>query len=311
MAHRLRNIQPDVVYEAVRRTRRGRYAFVPSPALNAELAGVIGEAQKRWPQVRVHQWQWLSTHFHALISATGPHAANAVVDWENFIFGESAKVAQAINGLTGEIWEKKRCRLIPILDDTMLRARTKYIMAQAVDAGLVPRPRDWPGLNTSDVLCRGRRLRGYRGTAALRRRARRDRVPMASIAPRFTVRISALPSQAALTVAARQRWYREIEREIIEEAAVVRAGRRYPPPACYTTINPETTQALEESPAPRCWAAPDNHEARRAWCSMVEAFTLAWRAALAAWVEGARACFPRGGWVPFGACHSPGYVQRE
>lgn len=284
---------------------------MPSPALNAELVGVLGEAQQRWPQVAVHQWCWLSTHFHAQISATGPHAPNAVVAWENFVLGESAKVAQAINGLAGEIWEKKRCRLIPILDDEMLRARTKYIMAQATDAGLVARPRDWPGLNTSDALCRGARLRGYRGTAALRRQAIRERVAMATIAPRFELRISPLPVHVGLHPSARSRWYREIEREIVAERAAASPGRRYPPAAYYMSIDPKTTREIDESPPPRCWASPESQEARRRWCDMFRAFTTAWREALAAWVDGARACFPPGGWVPYGACHAPGYVPRE
>ena len=44
---------------------------------------------------------------------------------------------------------------------------------------------------------------------------------------------------------------------------------------------------------------------------MISAFTDAWREALVAWINGARACFPPGGWVPFDACHAPGYPQRE
>lgn len=311
MAHRLRFIKPGRVYEAVRRTKRGRFAFVPVAALNAELKGVIGEAQVRWPQVKVHQWCWLSTHFHALISATGLHATNAVAAWENFVFGESAKVAQAIHGLRGEIWERKRCRLIPILDDVMLRARVKYIMAQATAAGLVARPRDWPGLNTCDALCRGARLIGYRGNAALRRRARRDAVAMVSIAPRRAIRLSPLPSMAHLPDHARQRWYRAIEQEIIEETAAANPGRRYPSAEHYARVDPETTKELADSPAPRCWAGEGNHEARRTWRSMIQAFTGAWREALAAWIDGARACFPPGGWVPFGACYAAGYPQRE
>lgn len=56
MAHSLRHVRPGVVYEAVRRTRDGRFAFVPSVKMYAELAGIIGEAQRRWPQVKIHQW---------------------------------------------------------------------------------------------------------------------------------------------------------------------------------------------------------------------------------------------------------------
>ena len=170
MAHRLRYIQPGLLHEAVRRTHRGRYAFVPSPALGRELRGVIGEAQRRFPKVKVHAWCWLSTHFHALLSAVGPHAANAIARWLNYVMSQSARVAQAINGVRGRIWESKPTRLIQIRSDARMRQRSKYIMAQPTAAGLVARPNQWPGLNTCDALCRGEGLIGYLGSAALRRR---------------------------------------------------------------------------------------------------------------------------------------------
>ena len=311
MAHRLRFLHPNVVYEMVRRTARGRYAFRPSVALTRELRGVIGEAQRRFPQVRVHTWYWLSTHFHCLISVDGPHGANAVAGWLNYVMSQSARVAQAINGVRGRIWERKPCRLIAIRDDARLRERAKYIMAQGPAAGLVARPNQWPGLHTCDALCRGERLIGYLGSAALRRQAARQKVPMVTIAPRREIRLSPLPTHAGWPEHRRQRWYRELEREIIEEAAAAFPGKRYRPPAYFTTVDPETEKPLKDSPAPQCWVSEGNHEARRTWKAKVRAFTDAWRAALAAWVGGGQACFPPGGWVPFGACYAPGYPQRE
>ncbi|MGK0359240.1 MAG: hypothetical protein ACI9U2_001541 [Bradymonadia bacterium] len=311
MAHRLRYVQSGAVYEVVRRTHRGRYAFVPSAALVRELRGVIGEAHRRFPRVKVHVWCWLSTHFHALLSATGPYAANAIAAWLNYVMSQSARVAQAINGVRGRIWEGKPCRLIQIRDDAQMRERSKYIMAQATAAGLVARPNQWPGLNTCDALCRGERMMGYLGSAALRRQAARDKVAMASIAPRREVRLSPLPIHAGWPEYQRQRWYQQIEREIIEETAAANPGRRYPAPEHYTTICPHTEKDLPDSPAPQCWVGEGNHEARRSWRAEIRAFTDTWREALADWVNGARACFPVGGWVPFGACYAPGYPQRE
>jgi hypothetical protein len=294
----------------VRRTVHGRFAFVPSTALKKELLGVLADAQSRWPTVRIHQFVWMSTHVHMLLSVAGAHPANALSGWLNFVMGESAKVAKALHRVHGRIWESKRCRLIPILDDAMLRARTQYVMAQAAAAGLVASPRCWPGAHTCDALCRGRRLLGYRATAALRRQAARDRKPMAALAPRRAVRLAPLPVHAGWSNYDRQRWYRDIERTIIEETAAENPGRRYPPPEHHAAVDPNTEVSLVDSPAPVCWASPGNHEGRRTWQQMIRAFTDAWREALAAWTHGARACFPPGGWVPFGACEAPGYRQR-
>ena len=311
MPRRIRHVRPRAVYDVTSRTRDGRLAFVPTHALVDELTGVVGEAQRRWPQVLIHNMFWLSNHTHMQLSVVGGHAMNTLSKWTNYVFGESAKVAQAIHGLRGEIWESKRYRLIEIIDEPRQRDRIKYTMAQACAAGLVARPGHWPGLNTVNAMCRGERIVGYRGSAALRRRARIEGVSMASIAPAREVRITPLPMHAGWSDHKQQRWHREIEREIITETAAEFPGRAYPMPESYVMVSPEETRPLTPSDAPTVWASPDNHEGRQTWRVMIRAFTQAWREALAAWIGGARACFPPCGWVPFGACYAPGYAQRE
>ena len=308
MTHRLRHVLPGITYECVRRTHRGRYAFRPSPELDQELKGVIGEANRRFPQVKVGQWCFLSTHFHCLLWVVGPNAANNMAAWLNYVMSQSARVAQAINTVRGRVWERKRCRLTPITKDEQYRDRVKYIMAQATAAGLVARPNQWPGLNTCDALCRGAHMIGYLASAALRRQARLDKMPLATIAPRREFKLTPLLIHEGWSEHKRQRWYREIEREVIAEAAEKFPGKRYPPPAYWTVISPNKEKPLKDSPAPVCWG---DAESRRTWRLMLRAFTDAWRAALARWIDGERACFPPGGWVPFGACYAPGYPQRE
>ena len=311
MPRRLRHVEPGRVYHLTHRTRGGRYAFVPTPELNAELIGVIGEAQSRWPQVKVHQMVWLSNHVTGQLSVEAPYAANAMGAWASYVFGEAAKVAKAIHGLEGEIWEKKRYRLAPIREDSRLLDLAKYTMAQAPAAGLVARPHHWPGINTCDAVCRGARIVGYRGNADLRRQARAEGVPMGSIAPKREIKISPYPTHAEQSVHARQTWFRTLEREIVEETAAANPGRAYRSAEYFRSVSPHTTKALTERPAPSCYVAEGDHEARRTWRTMMRAFTAAWREALAEWIDGVRVCFPRCGWVPYGACYAPAYSQRE
>ena len=137
---------------------------------------------------------------------------------------------------------------------------------------------------------------------------------MASIAPRREIKISPLPMHAGMPEHQVQRWYREIEREIIDETAAARAqagGAGYPMPESYGRVSPHETRELAPSDAPAVWATPGNHEGVREWRVMIRGFTDAWREALAAWINGPRACFPEGGWVPFDACDAPGYPQLE
>lgn len=88
---------------------------MPAEEFNNEVLGVLGEAQLRWPQVKIHQMTRLSNHVTAVQSVEGPFAANAYAKWASYVFGEVAKVAQvaqAIHGLDGEIWESRRCAAI-------------------------------------------------------------------------------------------------------------------------------------------------------------------------------------------------------
>jgi hypothetical protein len=311
MPRSLRHVEPGVPYELTHRTRDGRFAFVPTEEFNNELLGVLGDAQLRWPQVKIHQMTWLSNHTTKTLSVDGPHAANALAEWSSYVFGETAKVAQAIHGLKGEIWESTRYRLVEIEDDTRLRDRSKYTLAQAPAAGLVARPAHWPGINSCDAVCRGGRLRGYRGSAALRRRARLEKVSMASIAPAREVIISPLPSHADWTEQSRQSWHRGLEREAVAEAAAENCGRGYRSPEHFRTVSPHTTVELVPSDAPSVYVAKGDIKARQRWRAKIQAFTEAWRAALASWINGRRACFPACGWVPYGACHAPSYPLRE
>lgn len=311
MGHQLRHIQPGTVYEVVRRTRYGRFAFVPTPELVDALQGLLAEAQRRWPHVQIHQCEWLTNHLHALLSMLPPYSANAMAGWLNYVMGESAKLAIAMHGLRGPIWEKKRCRLIPILDDEALRERTKYIMGQATAAGLVAKPGQWPGVSTCDALCGGDAITGHLSTAALRRQAARAGISIAKLTVSKELTLDPLPTHADWSPQQRQAWYRQIRHEVIEDAKIQYPDRRYPPPERYTQLDPNTEKALDETPPPQCWAGVGNQAAREKWQASFRAFTDAWREALRAWLDGAKPCFPLGGWIPFRPCFATDFKQLE
>ena len=316
MPSRLRFAHDDTTeFELTYRAREGRLSFVPKDQLKQEWVGILRDACDRYPNVELHQVVLLSNHVTARLSVRGPMPINQLGLWEAYVFGQSARVSQAVHGQRGEIWESRRCRLIPLLDEESKIRSTEYIMAQAVAANLVARPRHWPGLNTCDALCRGTVVRGYRANAALRRQAKRDKVPLSSIAPARTLPLTPLPMHRGWSLYDRQKWYRDIERRIIEEADARNAGRVFRSAEALRNVDPHQTVEQVPSNPPTCYAAPDNHEARRTWRQAYRAFVAAWREALAAWVDGGRPCFPVGGWVPFALCGSGGQgpvvVQRE
>ncbi|MGK0362616.1 MAG: REP element-mobilizing transposase RayT [Bradymonadia bacterium] len=299
-----------IAFEIVHRTRDGRFALAPKRQLVKEWIGILAVACARWGDVQLHQVCTLSNHVHMIVSVKGDRPVNQLARWTSFVFGNTARVSHAVHGkkgIRGPVWDHRAFRLIPIADDASLRKKVKYLMAQATSAHLVARPNKWPGLNSIDAVCRGALLKGFRANAALRRRAKNQGVPLESIAERKTLTLAPLPSQVDWTPHARQRWYRDIEKEVIAEADAGNAGIRLPTIAALRAADPMQTRPLprDVDGPPKMHVDPANHAAKREWQMATRAFVNAWREALARWLAGAVPCFPREGWVPFGGCSVP------
>ena len=192
---------------------------------------------------------------------------------------------------------------VTIADDVALRARVKYLMAQACAENLVLKPADWPGVNCVDALCRGADMRGSYVTADERRAAMRDgklTLPM-----NRTLKLVALPSLPE-SVHARQTWYRHIEKEIIVETRerMAAEGKRPSTRRALQTRSPNSRpKSFTRSPAPACHSS-----CRRLIQEFLVAraeFAAHWRDALDDLRRGARICFPEGGWWPYGCCEVP------
>jgi hypothetical protein len=304
MPNELRYIPEETtVFEITARTAEGMLAFVPTARMVQEWIGLLARAQEKWPMVRLHQICLLGNHFHMLSSVRGSNRVNVRGRWASFVQAGAARIAKRHHGLRGRIWAR-RYRAIPVLDEAAVRDRTKYVMAQAVAAGLVAKPGQWLGLNCAGALCRGGVFRGYYTTAASRRRARRLGVADSVTATKKRLRLVPLPSHTNWTEAQRRTWYRHIEREIIneEKARNTQKPRRYPTRAQLLSVSPATKVDLPTTPAPKAHVGRGNRAAYTAWIAAKRNFIAAWREALARWVDGEPPRFPCGGWLPFANC---------
>lgn len=303
MGRPLRYFRPHHTQEITTRTLGGLYRIAPKPALIQEIAGIFGEAQRRYPGVALHYVVTLSNHLHALASADD---ANLMGRWSSWVFAAIARAAQFHHGFKGQVWAR-RYRPVAILTDASLRARVKYLMAQGCDANLVATPRAWPGLQCVDALCRGAELKGTYVTAKERRAALRE---TGSLLLNRTLRLAPLPGLPE-KLEARQTWFRQIEKEIIREtcARLTQGGMRLPTIAALRDV-PSTTapKGFQASPAPACHSTCK--ALRKAFLAAKAAFVAAWREALDDFRRGVRVCFPEGGWWPFG-CREVAAVPRE
>jgi hypothetical protein len=302
MGRPLRQFRGKYVQEITTRTLSGLYRLAPKPELVQEIIGIFGEAQRRYPGVAVHYIVTMSNHFHGLSTADD---ANVMGAWSSWVFAAIARAAQFHHGFKGQVWAR-RYRPIAILDAAKVRARVKYLMAQGCDANQVRTPREWPGVNCVDAVCRGAQLKGTYVTAHERRTALRETGTLPLNRTLTLVALPGLPEK----LQARQTWFRQIEKEIIEETRVRLAEHavRLPTIAQLRDV-PSTTRpdGFESSPAPACHATC--RALRKAFVAARAAFVAAWREALDDFRRGVRVCFPDGGWWPFG-CRDVAAPQR-
>lgn len=304
MPNALRYIPDDqTVFELTSRTVNGMLAFPPTPEIIKEWNGILSKACEKWPAVRLHQINLQINHFHLLASVGGDDRVNVRGAWSSFVLAGTARLAQRQFGIKGRVWDQ-RYRAIPVLDDAAIRDRTRYIMAQAVAARYVARPRDWVGLHSADALCRGAELVGYLTTAASRKRARRLGVADSVTAEPRRLTLVPLPGHTNWSETKRRAWYCGIEREIVAEEKARQANnpRAYPSPARLRRARPTTTVPLQKTPAPKAHVGRGNRALYRAWVDAKRHFVALWREALARWVDGAPPRFPSGGWLPFLSC---------
>lgn len=305
MARRLRHFKPGVPFEITIRTVDGRFSLAPKEDLVKEQIGALKRAG-RMTGVRVLYAVGLSNHLHLIIIGDD---ANQVGRWASLAFAQMARASQFHHGLTGRIWGR-RFRAIPILSVAALRARIKYLMAQpcCATADLVEKPRQWVGLNAIQAVCDGVPLEGFYLTARQRRAAVRAGKSVGAMygnsrAHREVLEFAPVPWIDPAPHAQRA-WFRQLEREVIEEAQVRRsAGKRFPHPSVYRRQNPhQTPKNFERSPAPDCHAA--NSEERQGFRKTWQQFVAQWREAMARFKQGLSVCFPPGGWRPFNCAAS-------
>ena len=94
--------------------------------------------------VQIHAFCVLSNHFHAVV--TDPHAC--LPAFEQYL---NSLVARAVNALLGRweaFWAPSSYSAVALVSTEDVIAKTAYVVANPVAAGLVSCGREWPGLWT-------------------------------------------------------------------------------------------------------------------------------------------------------------------
>ncbi|WP_395854720.1 transposase [Cystobacter fuscus] len=114
----------------------------PSLEVNEVVGGVLAKAvQHSAGGVRLHAFTFASNHFHLLVWARGASLASFM---QYLRANLSKKVGRWVDW-SGGFWER-RYSAEPVLDDTALVGRLRYVLAHGVKEGWVEKSAQWPGL---------------------------------------------------------------------------------------------------------------------------------------------------------------------
>ncbi|WP_375768923.1 hypothetical protein NR798_45810 [Archangium gephyra] len=265
---------------------QGRLLLRPSAEVNEVVGGVLARAvQQSAGNVRLHAFTFASNHFHLLVWTRGV----ALASFMQYLRANLSRKVGRLVDWSGGFWER-RYSAEPVLDDTALVGRLRYVLAHGVKEGLVERSAEWPGLTClPQLLGPARRL--FQWFNWTKRWSKRGSEDMSAGEGRFAeqwaepveLEVAPLSCWEGLGEEERQRAVRRLVEEVEAEARAqdkpvlgVRAVR-----AQHPHTRPER---LKRSPRPLGHASA--RQALKELREQYRAFVAAFREAAARWRRG-------------------------
>ncbi len=221
----VRNYDPKYLHEITIRTNNGVFAFDPNDqGLKSLVLGLLHEAARTYG-VSIIGIQFMTNHYHGLF---GIASAARFCKFLMYFHGCVASLAHVRLGTGGKFWSENKW--VPVAqDEVSVSRRLRYILGQAVKAGLVEHPVQFPGISSTDFMIDGKPLVGL---VFDRTRRYRDSQLKAGTKPeeayttRVEVPISPPPCWAHLSPGELQQRYRQIADEVARTPLHVLRGTR-------------------------------------------------------------------------------------
>ena len=138
---RPRQVLPGTTVVVSRRCSQRLFLLVPSEAVNAIVGYVLAVACRRYG-IQLHAVCVLSNHLHLVLT----DLYGQLPAFEQFF---NALVAKAVNHYLGRwenFWAPNTYSSVTLLSPEDVVAKSAYVLANPVAAGLVRSGREWPGL---------------------------------------------------------------------------------------------------------------------------------------------------------------------
>ena len=305
-----RHGHPIAVVEVTTRTVQGRFLLKPTQHNTSLILGVLGRAQHLY-DFDLYGYAFLSNHYSLLLGVRSPEHLAAILCYIN------SNIARELGRADNSDWKERfwgrRSRCILVLTDEDLRARLRYLLANATKEHLVKRPDRWPGAHCARALCTGREDTGAWVDRTELRRLRHvadkgRRVAQAAATTYYPVRLSVLPCWAQLSASEQQNVVRQVCHELSDEAAAEReaSGATVQGIKRILRYSPHHKPGgISRSPAPHVHCR--DHALRRGFLRAYRRFVEAYQEAHRSLVRGLAVFqFPDGGPPPTRLCLRPG-----
>ena len=138
----------DQPHALARRTLEQRRRLAPSPEVNEVLSYLLlRECQENQADLEVTAYCALSNHHHLLVTDLKGGADTKVSDFCRDLHATAAKTLNGLHGCSGVVWDPGTSFSgVEIHGFEAEIGQWVYVAGQAVAAGLVERPEDWPGV---------------------------------------------------------------------------------------------------------------------------------------------------------------------
>jgi REP element-mobilizing transposase RayT len=295
MPRRLRFIPPGgAVVEVTTRTVQSRLLLKPSRYLNSIILGVLGRAQRLY-DVRIHDFFFMSNHYHLLISVD---SALQLARFMGYLNGNLAKEVARLTGWRDKVWSRRYEAILVSSENKAQMARFRYIASHGLKENLIARAKEWPGVSSIKARLAGKdtlKGRWYDRTREFNARRKGLSATRDELAEIETVCLTPLPCLAHLSEVKTAQTLREIVLEVEESAAtrhqddgIETLGRRE-----VLRQDPEARpRNSKRSPAPfsHCASKSERKRLWKAYCWFLSAYLEA-RERLR---TGQRSVFPEG-----------------
>ena len=202
---------------------QGRFLLRPSKLLQRRIIGVLSRAQELY-EVEIHAFTFLSNHYHLLITVDD---AEQMARFMNYVQSNVAREAGRLAQWREKFWGRRYQAIVVTEEEAAQLERMEYVLAQGCKEGLVPKPQDWPGAqSTRALLTGGNEIGGewINRTAQYQARQRGEDTSVDLFLERRVLKLTPLPCMLAWRPEDRLEWFEERTRHIAELQR--RSGRR-------------------------------------------------------------------------------------